>query len=61
MTICLEDFANRPNGLFIVSLRLSLVFLGIVVQQLIPKACGQGRVVACEIMSGNLAKALTRR
>jgi len=34
-----------------IRLQLSLVLLGVVVQQLIPRATGQGRVVACEVMS----------
>ena len=35
-----------------IRLQLSLVLVGIVVQQLIPRASGEGRVVACEVMSG---------
>jgi len=35
-----------------IRLQLSLVLVGIVVQQLVPKASGEGRVAACEIMSG---------
>ena len=33
-----------------IRVQLSLVLVGIVVQQLIPKATGQGRVAACEVM-----------
>jgi len=44
-----------------IRLQLSLVLVGIVVQQLIPKATGQGRVAACEVMAatastGNLIR-----
>ncbi len=44
-----------------IRLQLSLVLVGIVVQQLIPRATGQGRVVACEVMAatasvGNLIR-----
>ena len=44
-----------------IRLQLSLVLVGIVVQQLIPRATGQGRVVACEVLSatasiGNLIR-----
>ena len=34
-----------------IRLQLSLVLIGIVVQRLVPKATGQGRVVACEVMT----------
>ncbi len=34
-----------------VRVQLSLVLTGVLVQQLIPKATGEGRVVACELMS----------
>jgi len=44
-----------------IRVQLSLVLVGIVVQQLIPKATGQGRVPACEVMTcppsvGNLIR-----
>lgn len=44
-----------------IRIQLSLVLVGIAVQQLIPKADGKGRVVACEIMAalpsvGNLIR-----
>ena len=44
-----------------IRLQLSLVLVGIVVQHLIPKATGQGRVAACEVMAatasvGNLIR-----
>lgn len=44
-----------------IRLQLSLVLVGIVVQQLLPRAAGRGRVVACEVMAatpsvGNLIR-----
>ena len=44
-----------------IRVQLSLVLVGLVVQQLIPKSSGQGRVAACEIMActpsvGNLIR-----
>ncbi|MBI3318443.1 MAG: type IV pilus twitching motility protein PilT [Candidatus Omnitrophica bacterium] len=44
-----------------IRVQLSLVLIGVVVQQLIPKASGQGRVAACEVMAvppavGNLIR-----
>ncbi len=44
-----------------IRLQLSLVLVGIAVQQLVPRATGEGRVVACEVMAatapvGNLIR-----
>jgi len=40
-----------PHHQHQIRLQLSLVLIGIVVQQLIPKTTGEGRLVACEVMA----------